>query len=178
MSLRSLLGLEGDAPAAPTGLSSISDYTREQLDAEDKRKASFEQRGLAVVTTSGALVTLLFGLAALSTKAAATFELEDAAKLPLAIALVLFVLAAVFALLTNWPLNYHWVEPADVRKSVKQKPPPTEERALKDMALTRLAVLEVAREKNVLKARFLIVALSLEVLAVAAVAVAIAIVIL
>lgn len=178
MSLRSLFGLEAEGPAAPTGLSSISDYTREQLEAEDKRKGSLEQRGLAVVTTSGALVTLLFGLAALSTKAAATFELEDAAKLPLTIALVLFVLASIFALLTNWPLNYHSVTPADVRKSVKQKPPPTEERALKDMALTRLTVLEVARKKNTLKGWLLIVAMSLEVLAVTAVAVAIAIVIL
>jgi hypothetical protein len=179
MSLRGILGLEqAEVPASPSGIASIADYTKEQLEAEDKRKASFEQRGLAVVTTSGALVTLLFGLAALSTRSKSTFELESAARLPLVLALGLFVAAAIFALLTNWPLNYEWVDPCDVRRSLGKKPPPSEQRAAKDIALTRLSVLEAAREKNALKGRLLIIALTLEVLAVTGVAVAIAIVIL
>ncbi len=92
--------------------------------------------------------------------------------------MALFVLASIFALLTNWPVNYHWVKPEQVRGSFRQKPPPTEPRALKDIALTRLTVLEVARRQNGRKGKLLIVAMTSEVLAVTAVAVAIAIVIL
>ena len=47
------------------GRAIYSDYIKEQLDAQEARKISLEQRGLAVITTSGVLVTLLFGLTAL-----------------------------------------------------------------------------------------------------------------
>ncbi|HEX8117309.1 MAG TPA: hypothetical protein VF521_08555, partial [Pyrinomonadaceae bacterium] len=50
-----------------SGYAAYGDFIKDELEAQDKRKASFEQRGLAVITTSGALVTLLFALAALST---------------------------------------------------------------------------------------------------------------
>lgn len=92
--------------------------------------------------------------------------------------MALFVVAAIFALFTNWPVNYHWVSPENVRESLRRKPPPTEQRALQDIALTRLSVLEVARTNNHRKGQLLIAAMSFEVLAVIAVAVAIAIVIL
>src|SRR6266540_1704964 len=46
------------------GYVAYGDFVKDELDAQDKRKSSFEQRGLAVITTSGALVTLLFALAA------------------------------------------------------------------------------------------------------------------
>jgi hypothetical protein len=133
------------------GLSALADYTKEQLAAEDRRKASFEQRGLAVVTTSGALVTLLFGLAALSTKSQ-SFVLEDAAKPPLVGALVLFVLAAIGALVTNFPVKYSWVDVEDVRAAAKRDPPPSEASAHQNIALTNLKVLKVANRKNQLKA--------------------------
>ena len=49
----------------PRGRAIYADYIKEQQEAQEARKVSLEQRGLAVITTSGALVTLLFGLTAL-----------------------------------------------------------------------------------------------------------------
>ncbi len=164
--------------SAADGLAVLADYTKEQLEIEDKRKTSFEQRGLAVVTTSGALVTLLFGLAALSTKAQQTFVLEAAAKPPLAAALGLFVVAALAALLTNLPLNYEWPDREKLLEALRADPPVAEQVALKKVAITRLDVLKAARSKNEFKGKALIVAIAIEVVAVGAVAVAVAIVIL
>jgi hypothetical protein len=163
---------------AESGISALADYTKEQLVIEDARKTSFEQRGLAVVTTSGALVTLLFGLTALSTRAQSHFTLPGAAKPALAVALGFFVCAAIAALLTNAPINYEWADPSDLRTALKASPVMDEQTALKNVGLTRIKVLDVARSKNQFKGRALIAAIALEVLAVAAVATAVAIVIL
>jgi hypothetical protein len=43
----------------------LREYLKDELARQDARQSSFEQRGIAVVTTAGTLVTLLFGLAAL-----------------------------------------------------------------------------------------------------------------
>lgn len=43
---------------------------KEQLTEERARKSSLEQRGIAVTTSAGAIVTLLFGLTALSYESA------------------------------------------------------------------------------------------------------------
>jgi hypothetical protein len=69
---------------------------------QDERKFSLEQRGLAVITTSGTLATLLFGLVALATKSN-DFRLPVRASGPLAVALGAFAAAALLALLTMHP---------------------------------------------------------------------------
>lgn len=58
------------------------------------------------MTTAGTLVTLLFGLAALSTASAKGNPLHHEETVFLAVALVLFFAAGVLALLTNIPLGY------------------------------------------------------------------------
>lgn len=68
------------APPVSQGTSVYSDFLAGELAAQDARKASFEQRGIAVVTTAGTLVTLLFGLAALSTSVAKAQQLSGATK--------------------------------------------------------------------------------------------------
>ena len=82
-------------PAPPSGTGAYGALLRDEIAAQDQRKASFEQRGLAVIITSGTLVTLLFALAALSTKEKATFILPGAAQdwLTAALAMLLEVLA-------------------------------------------------------------------------------------
>ena len=45
--------------AEDSGYTVYGEFVKDELEAQDKRKASFEQRGLAVITTSGTLVTLL-----------------------------------------------------------------------------------------------------------------------
>lgn len=115
-------------------------------------------------------VTLLFALAALSTKDQPTFELPADARTWLSRALVLFFLAAVAALLTNVPLRYQTAEPVDIRNAVESKPTPSQDEAEMDLALVRVAVLTSARTKNTLKGWILVVAMALEVLALGCVA--------
>jgi hypothetical protein len=77
----------------------------DQVAQERDRKASLESRGVNVVTTAGALATLLFALTAGLTTAAG-FRLPGSAKLPLVLALSAFVVAAGLGLATNVPLRY------------------------------------------------------------------------
>src|SRR5438093_1388669 len=81
-------------------------FVTAQLAEERSTKTSLESRGITVITTSGTLVTLLFGLVALATKTAQTYTLPDPAPGLLVLAAGLFTLAAVFGLLTNWALSY------------------------------------------------------------------------
>lgn len=90
--------------AADVGLE-YSAYAEALLAAQDARKASLGQRGLAVITTSGTLVTLVFGLVALLTKAN-DYRLPHSAHGWIGTALVSFVIAAVLGLVSNVPLNY------------------------------------------------------------------------
>lgn len=77
----------------------------ERLTEERARKASLEQRGFSIVTTSGALVTLLFAVTTLTLG-------EDAPELPLVayIALIfglaLFISAGALGLMISIPRTY------------------------------------------------------------------------
>jgi hypothetical protein len=158
-------------------LAIYAEFVKDELAAQDKRKESFEQRGLAVVTTAGGLVTLLFALAALSTKAKSTFTLTGHAPTYLAIALVLFVVAAFLALLTNVPVKYSVPGAESIRKQVKKAAGLTADDALLDITNSRLDSIVDAKTKNRRKARLLFGAICFEVLAVAFVSAAIWVVI-
>jgi hypothetical protein len=160
----------------PTGVEAYADFVADELEAQDKRKTSFEQRGLAVITTSGALVTVLFALAALSTKEADTFVLPHAARTWLFIGLGLFFFSAVAALLTNAPFIYQAVDAESVRERLREDPPRKSDAAIKDIAYTRIDALESAKAKNSIKGWALAAAIVLEALAVGCVAVAVTII--
>lgn len=100
-----------DAGAAYSQL--ISD----QLAEERTRKSSLEARGVTVITTSGTLATLLFALTAGLTSVA-SFKLPGGAKLPLLLALVAFIVAAVCGLTTNMPLKYREATPQGLARLV------------------------------------------------------------
>jgi hypothetical protein len=166
-----------DGDVAPeTGYAVYGDFIRDELDAQDRRKASFEQRGLAVITTTGTLVTLLFALAALSTKQADTFTLPSQARTWLYIGLALFFGSAAAALVSNAPLNYDAAEVPGIRRRLKEEPPWTADAARRDVALTRLKALESAKKKNGIKGYAVLIAMVLEALAVGCVAIAVSII--
>jgi hypothetical protein len=157
----------------------FADYVKAQLERQDTLKSSLEQRGLAVITTAGALVTLLFGLAALSTQKAQTFDLPRSAGYVLVVALALFFAAAVTAILTNVPLEYQQASTRGIRDAInrdKEQPTPAVT-AEHDAALTTLDILESAIALNEGKARVLFWAMAFEVAAVALVGVAVGLVI-
>jgi hypothetical protein len=148
----------------------------DQLTQERSRKTSLESRGVTVITTSGTLVTLLFGLTAGLT-AASGFKLPSGAKLPLLLALIAFVIAAGFGILTNMPLRYQEATPEGLGKLVNAKywtaPATTGELGV---AAAQVALLSAARSADNLKVRLLIVAISAELLAVAFLAWAVAVI--
>jgi hypothetical protein len=162
-----------ETSARSAGYAAYGDFIKDELDVQDKRKASFEQRGVAVITTSGTLVTLLFALAALSTKHDATFTLPASARTWLFIALPLFFVSALAALLSNAPLLYQAVPAPKIRDRLREKPPRDAEAAAKDVAFSRLDALESAKKMNSIKGWALAVAMGCEALAIGCVAVAI-----
>jgi nitrate reductase NapE component len=159
--------------ADPGGRDVYADYIKEQLEAQEARKLSLEQRGLAVITTSGALVTLLFGLTALSVRRASTFVIPDTAAALLIVALVFFVLAALCAIVTNLPRSHEAVTVAALRKAVKERWSDSEAVALQMVALTRLRTLASAKQNNDAKGVALVIAMGFEILAVALVGAAV-----
>jgi hypothetical protein len=153
-------------------MATLASYVTELLDGEEDRRRSFEQRGVAVITGSGTLATLLLGLVALVTKSD-TFRLPSEAELPLGIALAMLTAACVFGLGTNIPLTYRTAKVDDVRKGVV-----TDAAAMSQMgahqlvATDKLLSLESARKKNGHKATLLVFAQALQIVGVGALAVA------
>jgi len=150
-----------------------AEYIKEQLDAQEARKVSLEQRGLAVISTSGVLVTLLFGLTALSVRRESTFDIPDAAAALLVAALVFFVFASLSAIVTNLPRSYEGVKVDALRQAVRDRWEDDEATAARMVALTRLKVLASAKEKNDLKGKALVAGMTLEIIAVALVGAAV-----
>jgi nitrate reductase NapE component len=149
----------------PDGRAIYAAYIKEQVDAQEARKLSLEQRGLAVITTSGVLVTLLFGLTALSVRRESTFVIPDPAAALLIAALVFFVVAAL--LITNLPRPYEGVTVGALRQAVKERWADSEAVASEMVALTRLKMLDSAKKNNDVKGRALVAAMACEILAVA-----------
>jgi hypothetical protein len=169
----------GGSGDAGSGFDVYGEYIKAELEVQDNRKASFEQRALAVITTSGTLVTLLFALAAFSTKEADTFTLPSAAKWFLALGLVLFFASAFGALRTNAPVEYQAVIADDIRKRLRDDTySESASAATRDVAFTRLKELKSAKELNGEKGRWLQRAMVCEALGVGCVGIAILIIIL
>ena len=161
-----------DKAADKGGRAIYADYIREQLAGQEARKTSLEQRGLSVVTTSGALVTLLFGLTTLAVERE-SFTLPGASRALLVGALVFFVVAAVAAIVTNMPLFYEGVTPNALRSAVKERWDDSEAVATQMTSLTRIKVLESSRRRNNIKAIALFAGMVSEIVAVALVGAAV-----
>jgi hypothetical protein len=161
----------------PSGIATYGSYIAAELLAQEVRKTSFEQRGLAVVTTSGVLVTLLLGLSALATKEASTFVPSSTVKGFMVGALIAFLGAAVAALTVNIPRRYSVVSPDDLRARLKEEPVRSEGKAQLDVALTGIKALRRAKKINGTKSWLLFAAIALEVIALAQLGVAVALIV-
>jgi hypothetical protein len=159
--------------AASTAATVYDSYLKDELARQDARQNSFEQRGLAVVTTAGTLVTLLFAVAALSTTTGSAISLGSEEHTWLAIALGLFLLAAASALATNWPLKYRGPETVKILALLTASEEDAPNDATRAVAETRAEILSAAQRKNKIKEHLLFGALALEFAAVSVVAVAI-----
>ncbi len=149
-----------------TGLAVYAEFVQEQLTGEEARKASLEQRGLAVITSSGVLATLGFGALALAKRgdrvplpAAGTFLLVGGA--------VALLVAAALALATNAPLRHRAVNLAALKDSLREHAADDEGTALIRVTSTRLGLLRTTRHGNDLKVILCLAAMAAEVLGVA-----------
>ncbi|MEU9631372.1 hypothetical protein ACFZDB_20900 [Streptomyces luteogriseus] len=137
-----------------------------ELDVERTRKTSLEARGLAVITGSGTLVTLMLAVAAL----AMGKEKQAVSGWPewiLALSVLLFVLAACFGIAVNAPSRYFRIDPASLSGLITREEwgEPGHD-AERELTAARLAELSDARTRNEKKARRVLAAISCQVVGV------------
>lgn len=161
------------AAAEPaSGRTVYSNYIDAELAVQLARKASLEQRGVAVITTSGTLVSLLFGLVAVIT-GVEHYTPPSGARIWLYVGLGLFVVASVLALVVNAPLVYQTVKADELKRGVTELWSDDEATAQRNVALTRIKVFGDTKTKNDIKGVVLIAAMVAEVGAVACVGAAV-----
>lgn len=94
------------------------DLLESELARELQLKSSLEQRGITVITASGALVTLVFGFSALLTKGTTFGNFTASEKVFLVLALGSFVLASAFGVSANIPRAFGQLRTARVPPSI------------------------------------------------------------
>jgi hypothetical protein len=144
-----------------------SQLISDQLAEERDRKTTLEARGITVISTSGALATLMLGLT-VGVTAATTFRFPGPVKIPLVLALAMFVLAAACGLTANVPMHYK--EPTVGALAglvdVAYWTGPRQTGSLR-VAEAQVKVLEASRVANAMKARLILAAISFELMAIA-----------
>jgi hypothetical protein len=158
---------------ADRGSSTYLDFISSLLASEESRKASLEARGIAVITTSGVLVSLLLGLVSAIT-GSKTFVLPASTYAPLLTGGVLFVIAAILGILANVPFLYKSARPASLTLVCTDLWTDTPEDAELMVASTQIRLYASARGTNSLKAVFLLAALTAEVAALIPIVIAVA----
>jgi hypothetical protein len=147
----------------------IAELIAKEVEAARASAASVQSRGLAVISSSGTLVILLFGLSALATKAQ-NFSLPTHTKLPLYLAAVFLVLAALAGIATNLPRKRDAIPPSKLRPLLEAdlwSAPAVH--AQREVAMSQLTVFESERRSNVKMAYLLIAAIMLEIIGIACV---------
>lgn len=133
----------------------ISDFISAQLDVVRARRASLEARGLAVITSSGALVTLQLALVALLPKAPGTPH--PAGRALIAASTVSFLAATVGGVFSNIPRKSFHVSPQSLLPHIS---PPFwdahEKEARKAITTIQLKVLISAEKTTRLKAQIVL----------------------
>ena len=147
------------------------------LSDESSRKASLEQRAVSVVTTSGVLVSLLAALTTLLLRNNPPRTLNVAPKALLICTLIMFVVAAVFALVANSPRDYRGFGDEDIDRMVLQWTGEKEEAVLL-IADFQASLLKRTQRLNNHKAILVQWAIGLEVTAVGLLALTVALVLL
>lgn len=134
------------------------------------RTSSYQTRGLAVISSAGTMVTLLFGLSALATKAQ-DFAMPTTVVVPLCLAAAFLVLSAVAAIWTNAPRRVEGVTLTDLGAKLDadrwNRPA---HRAQQAMAPAQLKVAESERKVSRNVAWTLLFAITLEIAGIACVA--------
>lgn len=150
-------------------------FIKDQLAAQEARKTSLEQRGNAVIATSGTLASLLLAFAALVV-AADDSSLSSSARALVVGASCAFALAALASVGTNIPLLYAGVAADGLRGLVREKWGDDAATAEQRTAATLVNLLASAKRMNTIKGWVVFAAMSVESLAVLLLAIAVVVI--
>jgi hypothetical protein len=159
-----------------TGKSSSHDLRKlidDQLTHERNVRASLESRAVAVVTTSGTLVTLLLALAATVTKPP-DFRLSASAAIFILASLVVFIASAVLAIVAIGPRKHVAISEKDLEEWVEKSWDSSEDLQGPNLALASIGLIRGTREINQHKGHILLLAILAQILAVLLLALAVA----
>jgi len=162
-------------PRSPPAGPEFASFVLNQLDTEEKRRASLETRGLAVITTSGTLVTLLLALAALVTQQK-DYRLPESVNAWVTTSLISFVAATALAIGANAPQMYRVVDVAALKTIVRARWESSSDDAIKTLTATRLDELQRAQAVNGVKGYLLLGAAVAQGVAIGGLTVAVAII--
>jgi hypothetical protein len=137
-------------------------FVEGEVKAERERRATLDARGQALVTTSGALVTLLGGLAAL-VKPGTVARFGPAVLLTVCLALVLLAAAAACGILAGWNRAYAVATTKTLVEMTRGHWRDDEVDARNNVATVNLRTVGSLREANAFKARWISIGLIVQV---------------
>jgi uncharacterized membrane protein len=143
---------DGQSSLSPTSSAAVMKLIEDQLAEERSTKSSLETRAIGVITSSGALATLLFALAALVTKPDG-YALPEIARWVLALTVVAFIGAAIMAILAARPGTYQEVTVESLSEAATPEAmaaPAAEGEAA--VASVLVDIIKTARDRNTSKA--------------------------
>jgi hypothetical protein len=138
-----------------------SSFLKDLLEAEEKRNTGMETRALAVVTSSGTLVTLLLALAALATRVQRA-QLPGLALGAAAMAAVLLVAAAVCAGVANAPWRGWGLKPECLGTELWERWDHASDNPVAKIAATRLRMWAATHQQTQRKAKLVFTAAMLQ----------------
>jgi hypothetical protein len=144
-----------------------------RLAEEEGRHGSLQARGLAVVTTSGTLVTLIFAVAQFVLRSRAVVRVPDASRWMLTIAAAVFVGAAICGLVANIPRDLGRPVSSEIAEKIDSEWSKSGVSAEKTVALTRARQLQKLESVNDVAAWAVLAGLATEVFAIALAAAAV-----
>lgn len=138
-------------PTNQTGGSVLAAYVTSVLVEERGTKASLEGRGITLITSSGAFVTLVLAIAALVSDG----SVNGPARVLLMLASVCFQAAAVMGVQVNRPIDYMEPTAASLTELVQENWGASIASAARAVAKSEAETLEAARKNNAGKAKLL-----------------------
>ncbi|MFI7388410.1 hypothetical protein [Streptomyces sp. NPDC049813] len=149
--------MNDDAHRAP-----LATFIAGQLAEERAKKASFETRGMAVISAAGTLISIATGFLALAASSD-SLTLPHSAQAALLTSLALLVLAAVLGVLVNLPVRLPHADADGLLRLLA----PAARFDPAEADLTHIETIKALRRVNRQRGRLLAVALLLVVLALA-----------
>jgi hypothetical protein len=148
-------------------------FIEAELKAERERRATLDTRAVAVVTTSGTLVTLVFAIGGL-TLGSRNIPVEGGglsgwSVWPAVAALIMFTFAATLALYGGRNVPYEVADKTALAKMTTTHWAMNEDDARQVVLYYNVGTIDTLREGNNHKARMLILALAAQLVAIAAI---------